>query len=234
MQKQLDDLKERICLKYWTEEDHAEAEDAAQLEQCYVKVKNHREDAAQIPLQEVASPTRNMTAYGKTPVNPATKKIEEPVARPETSMTANSIAESYVESEMSNPDDVPHHIRFISAAQPEFNMIVQHSEAVLQVRKYLISEAVKTFPQYLANDSCIRELQITIHQRQRQIEKKFEEFLLTQMGYGTGEAFEDKNLKILYKTFLQAPKRKMQGSVSTRSMHLSHKSSDYPGAKSFH
>lgn len=69
------------------------------------------------------SPTRNIGQYGKTPVISA-KRNDEPVARPDTSMTANSIPESYVESEMSNPDEVPHHIRFISASQPDFNMIV--------------------------------------------------------------------------------------------------------------
>lgn len=80
-------------------------------------------------------------------------------------MTNNSGVESYVESEMSNPDNVPHLIRFFSSVQPDFNMIVQHSEAVIQVRKYLITELIKLFPHYLMGDSCMRELQITINQR---------------------------------------------------------------------
>jgi hypothetical protein len=136
-------------------------------------------------------------------------------------MTNNSGVESYVESEMSNPDNVPHLIRFFSSVQPDFNMIVQHSEAVIQVRKYLITELIKMFPHYLMSDSCLRELQITINQRQRQIERKFEDFLQASYGFGTGEVFEDKHYKILYKTFLVAPKKKMQGSVSTRSMQQS-------------
>jgi hypothetical protein len=55
-------------------------------------------------------------------------------------------------------------------------MIVQHSEVVLQVRKHLIAEAVRHLPQ-LVNEAYAREIQILCYQKQRAIEKKFEEYL---------------------------------------------------------
>lgn len=129
-----------------------------------MKVRNYREDGSIQQPEPQQSPTRNTGQYGKTPLSNQAKR-DDPIPRPDTSMTNNSAPESYVESEMSNPDNVPHQIRFFSACQPDFNMIVQHSEAVVQVRKYLLTELIKTFPQYLTNDSCMRELQITINQR---------------------------------------------------------------------
>lgn len=53
-------------------------------------------------------------------------------------MTANSIPESYTESEVSNPEEIPHHIRNVNVRQEEFNMMVNHTEAPFQIRKHLI------------------------------------------------------------------------------------------------
>jgi hypothetical protein len=59
LQRKLDDLKERICIKYLTEEEQEEIEAAEKLEQCYIKVRNYREDGSFQPPEPQVSPTRN-------------------------------------------------------------------------------------------------------------------------------------------------------------------------------
>lgn len=58
LQRKLDDLKERICIKYLTEEEQEEIEAAEKLEQCYIKVRNYREDGSFQPPETQVSPTR--------------------------------------------------------------------------------------------------------------------------------------------------------------------------------
>ena len=58
LQRKLDDLKERICIKYLTEEEQEEIEAAEKLEQCYIKVRNYREDGSFQPPEPQVSPTK--------------------------------------------------------------------------------------------------------------------------------------------------------------------------------
>jgi hypothetical protein len=92
----------------------------------------------------------------------AGKKAEnEVLQRPETSMTNNSIPESYNESEISNPDEVPHHMKFVNLMHPDFNIMLNHTESTFQIRKHLIEVAIKLFP-HLLPEHCTRELLLTI------------------------------------------------------------------------
>lgn len=148
--------------------------------------------------------------------------------RPSTGHTHSSGHDK--DEDIINPDDVPSQTKFFPAANADFTMLVQHSEAVVQVRKFLISEAIKMFPNSL-NENCAREVQMQIMSKQRMVEKKFEEFLLQHMGFGTGECFEDKSMKILYKTFLTAPAKKMNPSGSTKSVPMSQNSTEFQKSK---
>jgi hypothetical protein len=92
----------------------------------------------------------------------AGKKAEnEVLQRPETSMTNNSIPESYTESEISNPDEVPNHMKFVNLMHPDFNIMLNHTESTFQIRKHLIEVAIKLFP-HLLPEHCTRELLLTI------------------------------------------------------------------------
>lgn len=58
------------------------------------------------------------------------KKHEDAnLQRPETSMTNNSIPESYTESEISNPEEVPHHMKSVQLMHADFNIMVNHTES---------------------------------------------------------------------------------------------------------
>lgn len=68
------------------------------------------------------------------------------------------------------------------------------------------------------SDNCTKELLITIYHRQKQVEKRFEEELIDQFEYGTGEVYEDRNMRIVHRTFLKAnPKSRVNPSSSERS-----------------
>ena len=65
----------------------------------------------------------------------------------------------------------------------------------------------------------MRDLLLMTYQKQKQFEKRFEEYLMSYCGYGSGETYNDKNMKIIYKTFLKAgPKKQIINSGSQRSV----------------
>lgn len=80
------------------------------------------------------------------------------------------------------------------------NVIVYHAEAAYQVRKYIFEQAKKTYKE--VEKSNTSELLSHSHQRTRELEDRFEEYLLTGQGYGKGNMHTDLNSKILFKTFL--------------------------------
>lgn len=184
---------------------------------------NFLNDTVPSPAKFGASGKNFMSSARKSPTN---KRNED--ARPDTGITDKSLNESEIGSSVrSNLDEVPKQTKLFCASQADFNMIVQHSEAVLFIRRHLITEAIKCFPAFLT-ETCYRELQQGIHQKQKALERRFEEHLLQNMGYGTGEAFEDRNMKILHKTCLQAEKKKPKElSINPlKTMHISTKSAD--------
>ena len=184
MIKALDDLKERVVIKYWSKKDFEEANAIEKRELCYVKLRNYKEENF-----EVSSPAKSKLQKQSTIVS----KNEEqtPFQRPDTALTHDSKHESMGESDYSSFDDATTVIRIVNSYQPNFSLIVQHCEAVLQVRKHLINEAVKTFPTQLTAE-CMREIQLKIYEKQRVLEKLFEEYLLQQGGFGTAFQYEDK------------------------------------------
>lgn len=219
-----------------SEQDHQDAEAQKESEQCFIRLRNWREESS--IAQETYSPAKflnNKTlSSGKQPESPLkrpespSKRPESPNKRPEeprqdtgyTNQSIGDINESDgLESARSNLDEVPRQTKFFNPSQRDFNMIIQHSEAVLSVRRHLISEAIRAFPSMLT-ETCMRELQQAMHQKQKALERRFDDYLLQTQGYGSGEAFEDRNMKILYKTFLQAEVRKSaQTTLTMKSMH---------------
>ena len=98
--------------------------------------------------------------------------------------------------------------------------MLMHSEVSFAIRRFLIEQAIKSFP-HLLSDHCTRELLITIYHRQKHVEKRFEEELLDKFEYGTGEVYEDRNMRIVHKTFLKAgTKQRVNPSSSERSAAL--------------
>lgn len=79
---------------------------------------------------------------------------------------------------------------------------MQHGEAVYMVRKAIIEKA-KTYWKEAKDVSTNYVLGMTAT-KQRQMDNRFEEHCIKELGYELGEQYEDGNMRATFKTFLKA------------------------------
>lgn len=80
--------------------------------------------------------------------------------------------------------------------------MVQHCEAVYMVRKAILEKA-KTFWKEAKDLNTNYVLGMT-STKQKQLDNKFEEHCIRELGYQLGEQYEDQNMRVTFKTFLKA------------------------------
>lgn len=84
----------------------------------------------------------------------------------------------------------------------EGNCMVQHSEAVYMVRKQILERAKNHWKE--AKEVVTNHVLGMTSLRQKQLDAKFEEHCIKELGYELGEQFEDQNMRVTFKTFLKA------------------------------
>jgi len=83
----------------------------------------------------------------------------------------------------------------------EGNVMVQHAEAVYFVRKQILERAKSHWKD--AREISSNYVLGMTERRQRQLDSKFEEHCVKELGYELGEQYEDPNLRVTFKTFLK-------------------------------
>ena len=83
----------------------------------------------------------------------------------------------------------------------EGNCMVQHSEAVYMVRKQLLDKAKNHWKD--TKDVPHNHVLGMTSLKQKQLDAKFEEQCIKELGYELGEQFEDQNMRVTFKTFLK-------------------------------
>jgi len=84
----------------------------------------------------------------------------------------------------------------------EGNVMIQHGEAVFMIRKNIMEKARNFFKE--AKDLNANYALGMTEKTQKQLDKKFEEHCIKELGYQLGEQYEDQNMRVTFKTFLQA------------------------------
>jgi hypothetical protein len=84
----------------------------------------------------------------------------------------------------------------------EGNVMIQHGEAVYMIRKNIMERA-RNFWKEAKELNANYALGMT-ERTQKQLDKKFEEHCIKELGYQLGEQYEDQNMRVTFKTFLQA------------------------------
>lgn len=80
--------------------------------------------------------------------------------------------------------------------------MVQHNEAVFMIRKQIIERA-KNFWKEAKEVNTNTVLGIS-QQKQKQLDSRFEDHCIQELGYELGEQYEDQNMRVTFKTFLKA------------------------------
>lgn len=81
-------------------------------------------------------------------------------------------------------------------------MLVHHSEACYAVRKPIIEVARRHWKEL--EKVNMNSLLGYTSQKSKQIEARFEEHCIKTIGFGLGQQFTDRSVRITYNTFLQA------------------------------
>lgn len=90
----------------------------------------------------------------------------------------------------------------------EGSLMVQHCEAVFFLRKHILEKA-KAFWKEAKDGNTNYMLGMTM-QKQRQLDTRFEEYVLQQLGWQVGEQFEDQNVRLTFNTFLKENDPRLQ------------------------
>ena len=178
--RKLDNLKSRIGINVISEgrEDN---------EVALIRLNNHREEST----AHHSAP--GISKQSTKVVTQTEVKEQPPVAEPEVAEEGQ---------DHFSIEKVPHKIPLLkpdnSSAGP---VIVYHSEAQYALRKVLIEQARKSFRELekaQTNDLLNHSYQIS-----KQLEIRFEEDLIKNMGYGKGHQHVDNNCRIMFRTFLK-------------------------------
>ena len=89
-------------------------------------------------------------------------------------------------------------------------MLVHHSEASYEIKRYLIEKAKLHWKELkdINTNSILQNASV----KQKALDHKLEEQICSQMDWKRGEQFVDKNVQITYNTFLEQddPRLKQQ------------------------
>ena len=80
--------------------------------------------------------------------------------------------------------------------------MVQHNEAVFMVRKAILEKAKNVWKE--AKDMNTNYVLGMTQVKQKQLDNRFEEHCISELGFQLGEQHEDQNMRVTFKTFLKA------------------------------
>ena len=194
------------------------------LEKAYIRLNNYRELTIE----------KNNSAIDVAMETAVPDNLNKSNQRPQTALSGNSrksgktksqrsgksMRDSQADSEDFVYEKLPKQATFIDTVHynHEFSVIVQHTEACYFVRKSII-EAAKHHWKELANVNTNNVLN-HISVKQRTLDKKMDDHLFAFADFGLGGAYSDKNVRILYKTFLKEEQILHQDYTTN---HLEHK-----------
>ena len=105
------------------------------------------------------------------------------------------------EEEVFDPAKIPAKIPLVKPRQGDLKTAVYHSEASYSLRKVLIEQAKKQFPEL--EKAEVNQLLAHSNQRTRMVEDRLEEHFIKTLKFGKGCMHEDFHSRIVFKTFLQ-------------------------------
>lgn len=101
-------------------------------------------------------------------------------------------------------EDVPAKMILLNPHNDErdVNLIVYHSEAQYALRKLVIEVAKRHFKEL--EKLNLNAVLAHTAQKSKQLDERFEDYIIRTLKYGRGCQYTDRNLKITWKTFLQS------------------------------
>ena len=90
----------------------------------------------------------------------------------------------------------------------EGNVCVQHNEAVYMVRRHIIEKAKLFWKE--AGQFSTNQILGTSSIKQKQLDARFEEHCIKELGFELGEQYEDQNMRVTFKTFLKHEDPRME------------------------
>ena len=98
-------------------------------------------------------------------------------------------------------EDIPTKMMLVDQfASADMSLIIYHSEAQYAVRKLIIEAAKRHFKE-LEKLNMNAVLAHTA-QKSKQLEERFEDYIVRSLKFGRGCQYQDRNVKITWKTFL--------------------------------
>ena len=201
-------LKQFIKLQTPNEEDPSTAlpDYEAANEKCIVRLQNYREPVNP-DLTEGQAAALNTSALSKDHHVSRTSAAQAADADQNSKMDTVSETSSQRAIKAIEAFEVEKLAQKVILMRPaheayEGNALVQHSEAVYMVRKAILEKAKNHWKE--AKDVSTNYLLGMTGRTQKQLDTKFEEHCIKELGYELGEQYEDQNMRVTFKTFLKA------------------------------
>lgn len=179
---------------------------AALDEKCLVKLSNFREPVVQDPAGGEGGVGTSQVLNGSVlskdqQTNKASADPGHVSAHDEASETSSQRALKLIETfelEKLSPKVI---VMRAANEGHEGNLMVQNCEAVYFVRKHILEKAKLFWKE--AKDANTNYILGMTSQKQRQLDTRFEQHVISRLGWQLGEQFEDQNVRLTFNTFLK-------------------------------
>ncbi len=182
-------------------------------EKCLVRLQNYREPPQIDQLTENNAPADPKAALTKD--NNQSKmsqpKVDEEAGSKMDTVSDTSSQRAIKQIESFELEKLSQRVICLRTTNPEAfegTLMVQHNEAVFQVRKHIIEKAKNFWKEAIAlNTNQTLGLSAI---KQKQMDTLFEQNCIGKLGYELGEQYEDQNMRVTFKTFLKHEDQRLE------------------------